>query len=160
MERSPIAANAASALGPEDVKILRRMAGAVIGPSAELGLPGADDERIASRLLASVGARHGDVIRSGVCEFSAVCASAGGVDRLADSEFLRILRDFAQRHTDFAWRFLMLTTQAYYQDARIVRSLGMEPRPPFPEGNKVGPSDWSLLEPVKARGVIYRKAQE
>jgi hypothetical protein len=37
-----------------------------------------------------------------------------------------------------------------------MRSLGMEPRPPWPKGFDVPQGDWFLLEPVCARGKIYR----
>ena len=41
--------------------------------------------------------------------------------------------------------------------ADIQRSLGMEPRPPFRKGFEVEQGEWSLLEPVRARGRIYRE---
>jgi hypothetical protein len=39
-----------------------------------------------------------------------------------------------------------------------MRSLGMEPRPPFPLGFAVEDGDWSLLEAVRARPQLYRDA--
>ena len=41
---------------------------------------------------------------------------------------------------------------AYYQQDRVLEAIGIEPRPPHPEGYAVPPSDLSLLDPVKARG--------
>ena len=35
----------------------------------------------------------------------------------------------------------------YYRDDRVMRSLGQEPRPPFPKGHVVEQGDWSLLDP-------------
>ncbi|MGH7054344.1 MAG: hypothetical protein ACREFK_16060 [Stellaceae bacterium] len=36
-----------------------------------------------------------------------------------------------------------------------MRSLGMEPRPPYPKGFEVESGDWSLLDPVRApKGMI------
>ena len=46
--------------------------------------------------------------------------------------------------------------QCYYRDDRVVRSLGMEPRPPFPKGFEVEQGVWSLLDPVRARPTLYR----
>ena len=37
-------------------------------------------------------------------------------------------------------------------------SLGMEPRAPFPKGHVLPQGDWSLLDPVRARGKIWRDA--
>jgi hypothetical protein len=45
----------------------------------------------------------------------------------------------------------------YYRDDRVMRSLGQEPRPPFPKGHVVEQGDWSLLDPVRARPPIYRR---
>ncbi len=53
--------------------------------------------------------------------------------------------------------FENLTSQCYYQDDRIMISLGMEPRPPYPEGFTVEQGDWTLLEPVRKREKFYRK---
>jgi hypothetical protein len=45
----------------------------------------------------------------------------------------------------------------YYRDDRVMRSLGQEPRSPFPKGHVVEQGDWSLLDPVKARKPFYRQ---
>jgi len=39
-----------------------------------------------------------------------------------------------------------------------MRAIGMELRPPFPRGFEVAQGDWSLLDPVRARGRIWRDA--
>ena len=49
--------------------------------------------------------------------------------------------------------------QCYYRDARIMQSLGMEVRPPFPEGFQVEQGDWSMLDPVRARKPFYRRTE-
>ena len=38
-------------------------------------------------------------------------------------------------------------------------SLGLEPRPPHPAGYEVEPGDWSLLDPVRAGAMVYRKPE-
>lgn len=47
--------------------------------------------------------------------------------------------------------------QCYYRNDQVLESLGMESRSPFPLGNEVEQGDWSLLDPVKARGSFYRE---
>jgi hypothetical protein len=42
--------------------------------------------------------------------------------------------------------------QCYYRDDRVLRSLGLELRAPFPKGYVLEEGDWALLDPVKARG--------
>jgi hypothetical protein len=51
-----------------------------------------------------------------------------------------------------------IVLQCYYRDDRVMRSLGMEPRPPYPKGFEVEQGDWSLLDPVRARPKLYRDA--
>ena len=48
--------------------------------------------------------------------------------------------------------------QCYYRDDRVVRSLGLEPRPPFPKGHTLEQGDWSLLDPVRERPKMWRDA--
>ena len=48
--------------------------------------------------------------------------------------------------------------QCYYRDDRVVRSLGLEPRAPFPKGHTLEQGDWSLLDPVRARPKMWRDA--
>src|SRR5580693_9556569 len=48
--------------------------------------------------------------------------------------------------------------QCYYRDDRVVRSLGLEPRPPHPKGHVLEDGDWSLLDPVRARAPTWRRA--
>ena len=52
----------------------------------------------------------------------------------------------------------IIIMQAYYQDPRVLQSLGLEARPPFPLGHEMEPDDWSLLEPVIKRAPFYRPA--
>jgi hypothetical protein len=49
--------------------------------------------------------------------------------------------------------------QCYYRDDRVLRSLGLELRAPFPQGYTLEQGDWSLLDPVKARPPTLRRAQ-
>ena len=49
--------------------------------------------------------------------------------------------------------------QCYYRDDRVLRSLGLELRAPFPKGYTLEQGDWSLLDPVKARAGTLRRAQ-
>jgi hypothetical protein len=48
--------------------------------------------------------------------------------------------------------------QCYYRDDRVLRSLGIELRAPFPKGHVLPDGDWSLLDPVKARPMSLRRA--
>jgi hypothetical protein len=47
--------------------------------------------------------------------------------------------------------------QCYYRDDRVVLSLGLEPRPPFPKGHVLEDGDWPLLDPVRSRVPFWRR---
>ena len=47
--------------------------------------------------------------------------------------------------------------QCYYREDRVVRSLGLEPRPPYPKGHVLEDGDWSLLDPVRVRPPMWRR---
>ncbi len=44
----------------------------------------------------------------------------------------------------------------YYQNPRVLEAIGMEARPPHPQGYEMEPFDPTLLEKVRERGKIYR----
>jgi hypothetical protein len=46
----------------------------------------------------------------------------------------------------------------YYRDDRVMVSLGLEARPPFPKGHVLEQGDWSLLDSVRARKPFWRSA--
>ena len=51
-----------------------------------------------------------------------------------------------------------LVLLCYYRDDRVMVSLGLEARPPFPKGYVLEQGDWSLLDPVRARKPFWRPA--
>ena len=46
----------------------------------------------------------------------------------------------------------------YYQNDKVLEALGLEARPPFPQGYHLDQMDFGLLEPVKKRGKQWRDA--
>jgi hypothetical protein len=64
------------------------------------------------------------------------------------------LRDSGGQSLIYLERIIL---QCYYRDDRVMRSLGLEVRPPYPKGFEVEQGDWSLLDPVRARRKLYRE---
>ena len=152
--------------------MLAAFAGAVIPASVEYGVPGADDAQIVADILATARP-HYDAVRAGLGFQDTVATAAYGAPFAELSQADRA--DFVERsNTDggfdhVEWEFdpsaiagqrtlISIILQCYYRDDRVMQSLAMEPRPPFPQGFEVEQGDWSLLEPVKQRGKIYRSA--
>ena len=50
--------------------------------------------------------------------------------------------------------------QCYYRDDRVIRSLGLEPGPPFPKGHNLEQGDWSLLDAMRNRPPMWRDVDD
>lgn len=138
-----------------DQHALRLIAGMMIPASSQYRVPGADDDAIFADILASTG-RDTDAIARALADLA---SRAGGP--------LATLAPAARDAAVAAWRdaaspdFILLqrlVLQCYYRDDRVMHSLGMEPRPPFPKGHTVEQGDWSLLDPVRQRPKMWRDA--
>src|SRR5580704_10931054 len=140
-------------LNPEQVRDLRVLAGTIIPPSSSYGVPGADDERIFNDILRSLERDRDDICRA----LAHLAAFAGGA--FADLEPERraaTANGFREVGGAPLVALVRVVLLCYYRDDRVMRSLGQEPRPPFPKGHVVEQGDWSLLEPVRKRPRLYR----
>ena len=62
-----------------------------------------------------------------------------------------VAKEFRATGGGAAATLVRVVLQCYYRDDRVLRSLGLELRAPFPKGYTLEQGDWSLLDPVKAR---------
>jgi hypothetical protein len=56
----------------------------------------------------------------------------------------------------FVQLFESVVIACYYRDDRVLESLGLPARAPFPHGYVVAATDWSLLDPVRRRQPFFR----
>jgi hypothetical protein len=130
------------------------LAGMMIPASTEYGVPGADDAAIQADMLATLGRDA-----AGVREALDHLARLAGMP-LADLDHARreaVAQEFRSAGGSAAATLIRVVLQCYYRDDRVVRSLGLELRPPFPKGYQLEQGDWSLLDPVKARAPMWRR---
>lgn len=142
-------------LTPVEAECLRLLAGHMIPASEAHGVPGADDPAILADMMTAIG-RDRDALKA---ILALVDKAAGG--RLADLTREAQAELLARMRAEDAAHFAVVeavVSRAYYRDDRVLTSLGVEPRPPFPKGFEVEQVDLSLLEPVRRRGPIYREA--
>jgi len=140
-------------LTAEQVRDLRALAGAIIPPSATYGVPGADDEKIFSDILRSLGRDRDDICRA----LAHLARLAGGAFAdLGPERSAQVAVNFREVGGTPLAALVRVVLLCYYRDDRVMRSLGQEPRPPFPKGHVVEQGDWSLLDPVRARPRMYR----
>ena len=141
------------ALTGAERRSLRRIAALMIPASAAHDVPGADDDAIFADILASLGRDAGLVQRA----MRRLDALAGGAFAdLPASEQATVAARFRDEGGAPLLALNRVIPQCYYRDDRVVRSLGLEARAPFPKGFDVEPGDWSLLDPVRARPKFYR----
>ena len=142
-------------LSEEDIKMLRVLAEDMIPKSEEYGVPGAGEELIFKDILSEVR-RNLSLVDKELCALSEIAEQLFGVSyqTLGDNNRHRVSTKFLDSTKQAV--IVRIVLQCYYRDDRVMRSLGMEPRPPFPLGYAIEASDWSLLEGVKKKGKTYR----
>ncbi len=143
------------ALTPRQRQDLRTIAALIIPASAEYRVPGADDEAIQADILATLG-RDAKPVAAALDDL----AKLAGMP-LADLDAAArdgVIKQFRQSGGGPAAVLVRVVLQCYYRDERVLRSLGIEMRPPFPKGHVLPEGDWALLDPVKARGGTLRRA--
>jgi hypothetical protein len=144
----------AETLSPGQRDDLRTIAAMIIPESTEYRVPGADDTRIQADILATLGR-----------DTKRVAAALDHLARLAGQPLAKldperrdaIAKEFRASGGAPAATLARVVLQCYYRDDRVLRSLGLELRPPFPKGHVLPDGDWSLLDPVKARPPNLRR---
>lgn len=143
-----------STLTPRQRWDLRTIAAMIIPASAEYEVPGADDDAIQADILATLGRDT-----KPVAEALDHLARLAGMP-LADLDPAArdgVAQEFRATGGVPAATLVRVVLQCYYRDDRVLRSLGLELRAPFPKGYVLQDGDWSLLDPVKARARTLRQ---
>src|SRR5437762_8475272 len=122
--------------------------------SMEFDVPGADGPAIQADIAATLG-RDAGLVREALDALARLAgrplASLDPAGREAAAMELRATGGAA------VVTLTRVVLQCYYRDDRVVRSLGLEPRPPYPLGHVLEDGDWSLLDPVRARPPMWRR---
>jgi len=142
-------------LTPAQRDDLRIIAGVMIPASTEYGVPGADDAIIQADIVATLG-RDTEMMRQALDRLARLAGMP-----FADLDAARrevVAAEFRASGGAAGATLARVVLQSYYRDDRVVRSLGLELRPPFPKGYALEQGDWSLLDRVKARPSMWRRA--
>jgi len=131
-------------------QVISAIANAMIGPDDALKLPSASDPEVMVTILEKA-THFAARLQEGI---DALCTE---IDPLTvPVEQLTDLLDKDPRFRSFGRILTIVVMQSYYQNPRVLAAHGLAARPPFPLGHEVDSGDWSLLDPVKNRGPIYR----
>ena len=135
---------------------LRVIAGMMIPQSDEYKVPGADDAAIQGDILATLG-RDTKMVATALDHIARL--AGGPLAALDDARREAVATEFRSAGGGGPAAVLArVILQCYYRDDRVLRSLGIELRAPFPKGHVLPDGDWSILDPVKARGGTLRRA--
>jgi hypothetical protein len=118
-------------------------------------VPGADDDMIQADILATLS-RDTAMVRAALDQLARLAGKP-----LAELDAARreiVAQEFRATGGVAAATLVRVVMQCYYRDDRVLRSLGLELRAPFPKCYTLEQGDWSLLDPVKARPPGLRRA--
>ena len=135
----------------DDLQVVAAM---IVPASSEYNVPGADDAAIQVDMLATLG-RDTPMVREALDHLARLAGMP-----LANLDAVRreaVAKQFRASGGAAAATLTRVVLQCYYRDDRVLRSLGLELRPPFPKGYELEQGDWSLLDPVKARPSALRR---
>ena len=137
-----------------EARDLRALVAVMIPASGTYQVPGADDELIFADILRSLERDTADARTA----LRLLARLAGGAfAALAPARRAEVAATFKRDGGAPLFALNRVVLLCYYRDDRVMRSLGQEPRPPFPKGHEVEQGDWSLLDPVRRRAPFYRK---
>ncbi|KRQ05512.1 hypothetical protein ACNJX9_28995 [Bradyrhizobium sp. DASA03076] len=134
---------------------LRTIAAMIVPASDEYKVPGADDAAIQADMLATLG-RDTRMVAAALDHLARL--AGGPLAELDATQRDAVAQEFRKNGGAAAATLVRVVLQCYYRDDRVLRSLGLELRAPFPKGHVLPDGDWSLLDPVKARGGTLRRA--
>ncbi|MGL9619917.1 hypothetical protein QRQ56_18040 [Bradyrhizobium sp. U531] len=133
---------------------LRTVAGMIVPASEAYKVPGADDAAIQADILATLG-RDSKLVTAALDHLARLAGQPIG--ELDAGRRDAVAQEFRKTGGAAAATLVRVVLQCYYRDDRVLRSLGIEQRAPFPKGHVLPDGDWTLLDPVKARAGTLRR---
>ena len=128
---------------------LRTIAALIVPASDEYQVPAADDPAIQADMIKTLGRDTALVVKA----LDHLARLAGKpLAALDPAQRDAVIKEFRATGGAATATLVRVVLQCYYRDDRVLRSLGLELRAPFPKGYVLEEGDWALLDPVKARG--------
>jgi hypothetical protein len=134
---------------------LRAISGMMIPESDEYQVPGADDAAIQGDIVATLG-RDTKMVAAALDHIAKLAGQP--LASLDEAKRGAVVTEFRASGGAPCAVLARVILQCYYRDDRVLRSLGIELRAPFPKGHVLLDGDWSILDPVRDRGGSLRRA--
>ncbi len=122
----------------------------IIPPSPDSGLPGAGESGIGDYIESVLRSNPAQrlAIEPGLACFADLLRDGASTDKAFEA--------IQEKEPAFVPTLVFHTYSGYYQHPRVLEALGLDPRPPHPQGYEMAPFDPALLDKVRRRGKIYR----
>ncbi len=144
-------------LSDEELGAFTALLDEIIPPHPERRLPGAGESGLAGEIDAQVPELR-STLRQGLSalEEKARARGAARFAELAQPDRVAALTELLQDDPGFLPGIVFHTYVHYYQQARVLEGLGLEARPPFPQGYEMEPLAPERLAGVRSRPRLYR----
>jgi hypothetical protein len=142
---------------PHEARALESVLDEIIPPSGDGRLPGAGEVGLV-RYIEQHAPELRPTIVQGLSALDELAHGRGVRDfaALSREDKIEALNQVATAQPAFLPGLILQTYVGYYQNDRVLEGLGLEPRPPYPEGYKLEPTDLGLLDGVRRRDKLYR----
>jgi len=138
-----------------DHDFMKALLNLVIPPSESGELPGAGALDLEASVAAGLQADPllGPMVEAGALAVreAALSQDPDGLPAMAPQDGTTVLEAQVASHPFLIMGLLRYLYPAYYQQPQVLEGIGEPPRPPFPEGFEVEPTDPKLLEILQAR---------
>ena len=142
-------------LSEDEQRVLASVLDELVPPSDDGKMPGACQLGLVGYIDAALQKTPElrAMIVQGLADLDASARGRGAPSfaALSRDDKLRLLNEWG-----FVLPLTLHTYTGYYQHPRVIAALGLEPRPPHPEGYKMEPNDPTLLDAVRRRPKLYR----
>jgi len=139
----------------DDSEFVNSLLNLVIPPSVDGNLPGAGTLGLAPAVIAALRADKllGPLVEVGAEAVRAAALSEHpeGLPAMTPQGGTELLKAQLPAHPVLIMGILRHLCPAYYQRPQVLEAIGDQPRPPFPDGYDVEPTDAELLESLRAR---------
>ena len=146
-----------SGFSSHEARALASVLDEIIPPSGDGRLPGAGEVGLV-RYIEQHAPELRPTIVQGLSALDELAHGRGAGDfaALSREDKLEALNQVATAQPAFLPGLILQCYVGYYQNDRVLEGLGLEPRPPYPEGYKLEPTDLGLLDGVRRRNKLYR----
>ncbi|MBW1688167.1 MAG: gluconate 2-dehydrogenase subunit 3 family protein [Deltaproteobacteria bacterium] len=146
-----------SGFSPHEARALASVLDEIIPPSGDGRLPGAGEVGLV-RYIEQHAPEIRPTIVQGLSALDELAHGRGARDfaALCREDKLELLNELSTAQPAFLPGLILQSYVGYYQNDRVLEGLGLEPRPPYPEGYKLEPTDLGLLDGVRRRDKLYR----